>query len=233
MKKVLAILCCWMLCQTIALAQRPMNGIIKDIANDEPILNVNIKNVVNGEYIKANTDGTFSIPIKKNDLIEISHISYETIRIRIKDDKSNMFYNLVMRPKTTKLMEIFVREKNKTFKADSTRNYETYKLILEKPGTDEMSASTAPMAMMSNKFRQEQAFKENYKKWEKEKYVDYLFNAKQIGKWTGLQGDSLTTFIHLYRPSYEFLRSNSDYNYLLYIKNSLKEYCSGCVFNRR
>jgi hypothetical protein len=217
----------------ICVAQRPMKGIIKDIANDEPIQNINIKNIVSGEYTTPAADGTFSISIKKNDLVEVSHISYESIRIRIKDDKSNMYYNLVMRPKTTRLMEIFVREKNRTFKADSVRNYETYKLILEKPGTDEMSASTAPMAMMSNKFRQEQAFKQNYQKWEKEKYVDYMFNPKQLGKWTGLQGDSLTNFITKYRPTYEFLRTNSDYNYLLYIKNSLLEYCSYCVFNRR
>jgi hypothetical protein len=206
---------------------------LKDIANDEPIQRVNIKNVNTGLLISTSLDGLFSLDVKKNDLIEITHISYETIRIRIKDDKKTMYYNLVMRPKTNRLMEIIVRDKNPTYAADSMRTYETYKMILEKPGVDEMSASTAPMAMMSNKFREEQAFKQNYQKWEKAKYVNYMFNPKQLQKWTGLSGDSLNLFIDTYRPSYEYIRGANDYQYLLYIKTCLKEFCAYCIFRRK
>jgi ASC-1-like (ASCH) protein len=214
-------------------SQMTIKGILKDIANDEPIQSVSIKNVNNGTIIYTTSDGLFSMDVKKNDLIEIHHMSYETIRLRIKDDKKSLYYNLVMRPKTNRLMEIIVRDKNTSYAADSVRSYETYKLILEKPGVDEMSASTAPMAMMSNKFRQEQAFKENYQKWEKAKYVNYMFNPKQLQKWTGLTGDSLALFIDTYRPSYEFIRGANDYQYLLYIKNSLGEFCTYCVFRRK
>jgi hypothetical protein len=229
-KIILVVLC---LIYQQAIGQITIKGILKDIANDEPIQRVNIKNVNNGTVISTSTDGQFNIDVKKNDLIEITHISYETIRIRIKDDKKSMYYNLVMRPKTNRLMEIIVRDKNPTYTADSARTYETYKLILEKPGVDEMSASTAPMAMMSSKFREEQAFKTNYQKWEKAKYVNYMFNPKQLQKWTGLTGDSLTLFIDTYRPSYEYLRNANDYQYLLYIKNSLGEFCPSCVFSRK
>ena len=214
-------------------AQSTINGILKDIANDEGIARVNIKNIHTGVIITTSENGTFALEVHKNDLIEISHISYETIRIRIKDDKNPKYYSLVMRPKTNKLMEIIVREKNPTFTADSLKSYETYKLILEKPGTDQMSASTTPMAMMSTKFRQEQAFKENYQKWEKAKFVNYMFNPKQLQKWTGLSGDSLVLFIDTYRPTYDYLRNVNDYQYLLYIKNSLKEFCPACEFKRK
>jgi hypothetical protein len=214
-------------------AQLKMEGILKDIANDEPIERVNIRNINTGFTTTTAKDGKFDLEVKKNELIEITHISYETIRIRIKDEKNILFYNLVMRPQTIKLMEIIVKEKNKSYKADSLRTYETYKLILEKPGTDEMSASTAPMANMSKKFREEQEFKENYAKWERQKYVDYMFNEKQIGKWTSLRGDSLQLFISTYKPSYEFIRKTNDYQYLLYIKNSLASFCPSCVFKRQ
>jgi ASC-1-like (ASCH) protein len=216
-----------------SVAQMTINGILKDIANDEPIARVYIKNVTNGATMTTDTAGKFSLSVKKNDLIEITHFSYETIKLRIKDDRKALYYNLVMRPKTNKLMEIIVHEKAITYKADSTRSYETYKRILEKPGVDEMSASTAPMAMMSNKFREEQEFKENYAKWERQKYVDYMFNEKQIGKWTSLRGDSLQLFINTYKPSYEFIRKANDYQYLSYIKNSLAAFCPSCVFKRQ
>ncbi len=213
-------------------AQGKITGIIKDIANDEPIENVTIKNVTTNLEVTTPKNGEWAIVVKRNDLVEIKHLSYETISIRIKSDKNPRFYSLIMRPKTNKLMEIFVRDKARSYKADSVRSYETYKLILEKPGVDEMSASVAPVAMMSNKFRQEQEFKRLYTQWEQEKYVDYLFNPKQLGKWTGLSGDSLQLYMNTYRPTYQYLRNTTDYNYLLYLKESLRAFCPTCRFSK-
>jgi hypothetical protein len=221
------------LLQNFCNAQTTIKGIVNDFAKDEPIALVNIRNVHTGLLYTTDSSGLFSIEVKKDDLLEITHISYEALQIRISNEKNPLFYSLIMRPKTKRLMEVFVRERNPIYAADSAITQETYKLVLEKPGPEDMALSNAIMANMSKKFRQEQAFKENYSKWEKAKYINYMFNPKTLQKWTGLSGDSLDLFIETYRPTYEYLRSVNEYKYLEYIKESLKEFCSECEFRKR
>jgi hypothetical protein len=217
----------------MANAQSKINGIVTDIANDEPMAYIKVKNVNSGELMVTDSSGKWHLTVKNNDLIELYHLNFETIRIRVKNAKSPSYYSLIMRPKTNKLMNIIVRDKNPTYKADSFRRQELYANILIKPDIDEFSASTAPIAQMSRKFQEEQAFKGQYLAWEKEKFVDYMFNAKQIKKWTGLEGDKLDSFMKTYRPTYEYLRSVSEYNYLMYVKKSLAEFCPSCEFRKR
>jgi CarboxypepD_reg-like domain len=215
------------------IAQVNINGIIKSLGNDSIITGVNIKNINTKINTISNNNGEFSIDIKKGHLLEISHVGYQVVRIRIYDEHNPSYYNVVMKKNARTLQEIIIRDKNTNYSIDSQRTYETYKLILDKPYKSEISASILPMEMMSRKFREEQAFREHLKIWERDKFVDFMFNERQLKRWTGLAPERLQEFMRLYKPGYDFLRSINEYKYLLYLKNALAEYCPECTFQVR
>ena len=95
---------------------------------------------------------------------------------------------------------------------------ESYDLVLRKPKKEEIDMRSMPLAMLSKKNRQEWAFQEMYASWEQEKYIDFVFNDKLVHKITYLENEDLAFFIKRYRPSYAFLRSASEYEFLDYIK---------------
>lgn len=59
---------------------------------------------------------------------------------------------------------------------------------------------------------------------ENEKYVAQAFSEERVRSLTSLQGDSLQTFIDRYRPSAGLITQMNDYELLLYIKKSYKEF---------
>lgn len=61
-------------------------------------------------------------------------------------------------------------------------------------------------------------------KEEEERYVDNIFSKAMIFKVTGLEGDSLQTFMQLYRPPVDSARAMSEYEIIMYIKDSYDKY---------
>ncbi len=209
-------------------AQSIIKGICKDAFTDLPVAKFIIHNLNTKEKVATDATGAWSITVNKNDLIYCTHITYDTIRLRIKNDKLPSYYYLEVKKASTKLPAFVKTEKAQSFAADSAQTYETYKVVLEKPGEDDLDASVAPMANMSKKFREEQKFKAQLKGWQQQKFIDQKFSVKRVGRITGLTGDTLTNFMKMYRPSYDLLRSYSDYEFLAYIKLCLYEFCPVC-----
>jgi len=68
------------------------------------------------------------------------------------------------------------------------------------------------------------AFQKRLNQEEQDKYVDHRFTRAIVRKITGLNGDSLNTFMSNYRPSYEFTQISNDYEFLEYIKLASVEF---------
>jgi len=71
-----------------------------------------------------------------------------------------------------------------------------------------------------NKKRQNLAFQKRLMDDEQNKYVEYRFNPKLVRRITGLSGDTLKTFMKLYKPSYFFVISSSLAQFYEYILNA-------------
>jgi len=65
---------------------------------------------------------------------------------------------------------------------------------------------------------------ENLKYQEEQDFVDYSFSRRYVEKLTSLHGDSLTSFMLRYRPTYEFCRGASSEDMLNYINDKLISY---------
>ena len=203
-----------------AFAQTMIKGEIKDFANNQNMGNVNIRNIYTLKGMTTIDDGKFEIVVKKGELVEFSKVGYQTLRIRIKNEQEPSYYNLIMSRVSIILREVDIKGKPIDFKKDSVKFRESYDLVLRKPKKEEIDMRSMPLAMLSKKNRQEWAFQEMYTVWEQEKYIDFVFNDKLVHKITYLENEDLAFFIKKYRPSYTFLRSASEYEFLDYIKQS-------------
>jgi hypothetical protein len=201
-------------------AQTMIKGEIKDFANNQNMGNVNIRNIYTLKGMTTIDDGKFEIVVKRGELVEFSKVGYQTLRIRIKNEHEPSYYNLIMSRVSIILREVDIKGKPIDFKKDSVKFRESYDLVLRKPKKEEIDMRSMPLAMLSKKNRQEWAFQEMYAVWEQEKYIDFVFNDKLVHKITYLENEDLAFFIKKYRPSYAFLRSASEYEFLDYIKQS-------------
>lgn len=200
-------------------AQNIIRGEITDFETNSALENVNIRNIYNLNGMTTQSDGKFMLEIKKGELFECSKVGYQTIRIRITNEKEPNFYKLVMQKVPIQLREVDIKGKPLDFKKDSIRYRQVYNLELSKESKDEIDMRSMPLAMLSKKTRQEWAFQEMYKEWEREKYIDFVFNERLVNRITYLEGEELETFLRIYRPRYEFLREASQYEFLDYIKH--------------
>jgi hypothetical protein len=208
-------------------AQTIIKGEVKDLATDDFLDNVNVKNIYTQKGMTIQQDGQFKLEVRKGELIEFSKVGYQTIRIRILSEKEPLFYKMVMNKAPVMLREVDIRGKPLDFKKDSIRYREVYDIVLRKERKDEVDMRSMPLAMLSKKNRQEWAFQEMYEKWEREKYIDFAFNERLVSKITYLKDDELKVFMKWNRPSYDFLRNATDYEYLDFIKSRYYEYKKG------
>jgi len=199
-------------------AQTLIRGEVVDFANNGFLANVNVRNIYTLKGMTIGADGKFEIEVKKGELIELSKLGYKTLRIRITSEKEPSYYKLVMSKAPIQLREVDIKGKQLDFTSDSVEYRKTYEVVLRKERKEEVNIMALPLAMLSKKNREEWAFQKMYDAWEREKFIDYTFNEKLVNKITYLEGEDLKYFMNNFRPSYEFLRSASTYEYLSYIK---------------
>lgn len=205
--------------QKAVCAQVAIKGEIRDMANDSLMDNVNVRNIYTQAGLATKSDGLFSLFIKKGELVEFSKVGYQTVRVRIQNEKEPSFYKVVMQRLPIMLRDVDIKGKPLDFHRDSIRYRQTYDIVLRKESKEEMDMRSMPLAMLSKKNRQEWDFQVMYKEWEREKFIDFTFNERLVKKITYLSGEDLKRFMVRYRPTYEFLREASDYEYLDYIKH--------------
>ncbi len=199
-------------------AQHKITGVLIDAETNTKIDNASVRNIYTLHGMTTDTSGTFEITVKKNELIEVSKLGYETVRIRIYDEQNPTFYQIQVKRKIKELAEVRIKAKHQNFEIDSARYRTYYDNIIRKEHKNEIDMRSRALAMLSRKTRQEWAFQEMFERWEQQRYVDSKFNEKLITALTGLNNDEMQTYIRMYKPSYEYIRSMTEYEFLEYIK---------------
>ena len=207
-----------------AYSQTLIKGEIIDKSNQEYVENANIQNIYTRVGMSTLEDGKFRIEVKTGQLIEISKIGYQTLRIRIQDEKTPSFYKLELDRRSRILKVVDIRGRSLNYVKDSIRFRETYNVVVSQARKGDVDMRSMPLAMLSKKQREIWAFQEMYDRWEEEKYVDFVFNKALVNKITYLKKEELERFMRLYRPSAQFVRQATEYEYLEYIKSSYYRY---------
>ncbi len=203
-----------------------MKGRVYDMKTNQPMANVNIVNTYSQTGMTTDSSGNFTLNVEKGHLIEFRRIGYKVVRIRI-DSGQLPFYNIGMKEGAFDLEEVEIRGNN--YKLDSVERFETYKWAIEHYKLEGLDIAQHPFDALSKRNRQIWAFQKRYEYFEKEKFVDYVFNAKLISRITPLKDSAdIILYQRYYRPSYEQVKAWSEYEFMEYIKQT-----AAAFLNRR
>jgi hypothetical protein len=196
-----------------------------------------------GSGTTTDSNGNYAIRVNITDSLRFSYLGRATQMFPVVMMNSTTGFDIALHVKPTELNEVRVAPKN--YKLDSLQNRLDYAKIFNytKPGlsiTDGSSGSGAGLDLdqIINMFRFKRnrrllAFQERLIEDEHDKFIAHRFSPYIVKKITGLTGDTLERFMFRFRPSYEFTKVATDYEFFDYIKLAYQDYKSQSFVNPR
>lgn len=213
----------------VTVAQVRLSGMVADQETKTGLPFVSIVNKRTMTGTLSNESGRFYIEAIPGDTLEFSMLSYAP--------------KLVIAPMLSSSQEVYLQKRMFELQGVNVRgkNYHNDSMALRdeygryfnyhKPGAMDVLKTlpanpiTALTYLVPSKVRKrKEQFHEQLLYWEKEKFIDYRYSPELVGKMTKLQSPELDSFMYKYRPGYQFLNSASDYDLMLYIKQSFETY---------
>ena len=185
--------------------------------------------------LETETDslGAYHLNVSESDSISFFFKGKSTIKFPVKSMTDYNAFDISLRIKINAKYKLLqgVTVFSNTYHADSIENRMEYSKIFnyEKPG---FRSSFEPggaagvdldalIEMFNRRKRRENlAFQNRLIQNEQDSYVKYRFSPKVIHRVTGLSGDTLTRYIKLYMPSYQFIVSSTLAEFYQYILNT-------------
>ncbi|MEC5148204.1 carboxypeptidase-like regulatory domain-containing protein [Chitinophaga sp. 212800010-3] len=210
-------------------AQVRLSGMVADQETKTGLPFVSIVNKRTMTGTLSNESGRFYIEALPGDTLEFSMLSYVQ-KILIVPGMSTS-QEVYMQKRLFELQGVNVKGRNYTRDSIAMRNEYGRYFDYKKPGAMDVLKTlpanpiTALSYLVPSKARKrKEQFHEQLLYWEKEKFIDNRYSPELVGRMTKLQSPELDSFMYRYRPGYQFLNSASDYDLLLYIKQSFEEY---------
>lgn len=222
--------CLLFLLQHAKAQQVRVSGMIAESDNRTGMPGVTIINKVSRMGTVSNESGRFAIDAMPGDTLEFSILGYYKKNINV--PTTSMFINVYLTRQVIGLSEVHVIGKGDHTR-DSLATREEYGKYFNyhKPGAVDVLKTlpsnpiTALTYLVPSKTRKrKEHFQEQLVYWEKEKYIDNRYSPELVERMTKLSGDELDSFMLRYRPGYQFLQDATDYDLMLFIKDSYKHY---------
>jgi len=179
-----------------------------------------------GAGTMTDSAGHYRIRLRADDSIYFSYLGRQTARIAVRRLAPDYPLNMSLAVTVDSLPIVVV--KPKPYRYDSLENRDEYRKVFDY-APDYLAGGASgglgvglnlDMIFNARKNRQMLSLQRRLIEEEHDKYVDYRFNRTLVRRITGLQRPLLDTFMRLYRPSYEYIRSfENDYDYYKYIKD--------------
>lgn len=209
---------------TVSAAQgQKMKGKVYDIDGHQALQDVIIHNIFTEEVVYSDKNGRFEIDVKPGELVEFNMLNYKTVRIRVHGQPAS-YYDIPMVIGPFELEGLTIYGRDASRKIDSIKTAEVFQKALRTPKLTGMDAFQHPFSALSKENRRTWAFQERYYRTEQEKYIEYVFNKELIQELTQLGTDSMEDYRKRFRPTYQYLVNWNEYDYYLYIKNTVDIY---------
>jgi hypothetical protein len=176
-----------------------------------------------GQGTMTDSAGQYRLRLSRKDSIFFSYLGKATVKFPIRNIDPNSPIDISLAVAVDSLPLVVVRPK--AYRYDSLANRDEYRKIFDyEPdylGQGQGGAGiNLDMLFGARRNRQLLALKARLIEEEQDKYVDYRFNRTIVRRITGLDRPALDLFMHMYRPTYEFIRScENDYEFYKYIKD--------------
>lgn len=198
-----------------------MKGRVFDYKTNQPMPNVNVINTFTDAGITTDSTGLFTLEVELGHLVEFRRIGYRVSRVRI-EQKQLPYYNIAMKEGAIDLQEVQITGNN--YKLDSIEKRETYKWAIEHYKLSGLDVVQHPFDALSKRNRQIWAFQRHYEYFEKEKFINYVFNERLIRQLTKMDSTHTAEYMYYYRPSYDQLKSWTEYEFYDFIKRTATAY---------
>jgi hypothetical protein len=210
--------------QAGSLYGQTINGIVADADTKYPIQGVEIYNVHASIRLSTDSTGTFVMPAGHDELVEFRKIGYKTARLRIPKGYIPPYFKILLHLGYNPLDNAVAARNEYNFRDDSITYHNLFKHELEFEKLSLVQSIKHPFSALSKRNRQIWQFQDNFDAFQKEKYVDHVFNEKMVAKFTGLTGNNLKRYMILYRPTYEMVKSMSEYSFYSFVRRTANTY---------
>lgn len=201
---------------------------------DRVVMAATIKNMSKNRMAQSDMGGNYKIPATPGDVVSFSSAGYITDTIVVTSNMLTAAFDIFLARNVIELSNVEIGDLNR-YQADSISRREEFNDVLTKRNTrlvggkgntptDGVGIAFSPLTFFSRKEKNARRFKKMFERQEEEMYIDYKFPFNYVSKITGLQGDSLRSFMLQYRPGYAFCRRSSKADMLLYINDSYRAF---------
>ena len=217
---------------TKAFGQITLSGTVYDSTKLYVVPGVKVSST-SGLETETDSLGAYHLNVSESDSISFFFKGKSTINFPVKSMTDYNAFDISLRIKINAKYKLLqgVTVYSNTYHADSIENRMEYSKIFnyEKPG---FRSSFEPggaagvdldalIEMFNRRKRRENlAFQNRLIQNEQDSYVKYRFSPKVIHRVTGLSGDTLTRYIKLYMPSYQFIVSSTLAEFYQYVLNT-------------
>jgi plasmid maintenance system killer protein len=213
-----------------------IKGVVYDSSRNYPLELVSVLSTA-GVGTVTNAEGYYEIRVTERDSIWFSYLNKPTVKFPVLKIANPMQFDISLQVSIPVLKEVKVFPRN--YKLDSIRNRQDYAKVFnyQRPGlkivTPQYGAGVGlDLDELINMFRFRRnksmlAFQQRLLLEEQEKFIDYRFNKAMVRRLTLLEGAELDRFMKTFRPSYLFTKLSGDYEFRLYIKQSLYRFKRG------
>jgi hypothetical protein len=193
-------------------AQTILKGTVEENGSNTRLSNVFIRDVNNKQLSLADKDGNFVIRTETGHTLIFDSPGYT----------SDTLYLIDMTPKKIKMsaLTIALREVRINSNRTTFNPREEYPEIYEKSKVYVFS----PSSWFSKDSKDARRLKRYFATEEQERHIDQVFTRAYVGSLVPLKGKELDDFMTMYRPSYDFLKSNNTASLAVYINDSYKKY---------
>lgn len=213
-----------------------IKGVVYDSSRNNPLQSVSVLST-SGAGTTTNADGVYEIMVTETDSIWFSYLNKPTMKFPIAKIANTLQFDISLQVNVPTLKEVRIRPKN--YKYDSIQNRLDYAKIFnyQKPGlkttTPQYGAAAGfDVNEIINMFRFRRnrsiaSFQKRLLLEEQDKFIDHRFSKALVRRLTLLSGNELDSFMRVFRPSFMFTKFAGDYDFQLYIKESLGRYKKG------
>jgi hypothetical protein len=189
-----------------------------------------------GRGTTTDLNGNYAIRVLESDSLSFSYLGKATQFFPVRDMNHTTGFDIALHVNAEELHEVQVAPRN--YHMDSLQNrldYEkafNYKkpgLTLTSPGSGGLGVGLDLDALINmlkfKEIRRAKAFQARLIEDEEDKFIDHRFSRYIVKKITRMDaGATLDSFMVIYRPSYRFTKSASDYDFFDYIKLAYADY---------
>ncbi len=190
-----------------------------------------------GKGTTTDSNGNYIIVVREEDSLFFSYLGRSTMKFPLRTINVFNNFDIALHVDPTELKEVRVAPRN--YRMDSLQNRRDYAKIFDfrKPGLSITSPATSGLGVgldldelinvfRFNRTRRLLAFQRRLLEEEEDKFIDHRFNRAIVRRITHIGNEDLEPFMARYRPSYEFTKVASDYEFLDYIKLAYRQFKS-------